>query len=60
MTPRAVHYYSHGANGTFKILSPMVLGHESCGIITALGPNIPKTVNLKVRTPFLAAHTLCS
>ncbi|GFZ47788.1 Probable D-xylulose reductase A [Saitozyma sp. JCM 24511] len=43
-----LHYYSHGANGTFKILSPMVLGHESCGIVTALGPNLPKTVNLKV------------
>jgi hypothetical protein len=48
LTHRAVHYYSHGANGTFKILSPMVLGHESCGIVTALGPNLPKTVNLKV------------
>lgn len=53
LTPRAVHYYSHGANGTFKILSPMVLGHESCGIVTALGPNLPKTVNLKVGELFV-------
>ncbi|ORY30364.1 putative xylitol dehydrogenase [Naematelia encephala] len=43
-----LHYYSHGANGTFKILSPMVLGHESCGIVTALGPNLPPTCTLKV------------
>lgn len=31
-----LHYYAHGANGSFKIQAPMVLGHESCGIITAL------------------------
>ncbi|WOO80863.1 Sorbitol dehydrogenase [Vanrija pseudolonga] len=31
-----LHYYVAGANGTFKIQAPMVLGHESCGIITAL------------------------
>ena len=43
-----MHYYSHGANGSFKIIDPLVLGHESCGIITALGPNIPSTVDLKV------------
>ncbi len=43
-----VHYYSHGANGIFKILSPMVLGHEAGGVITALGPDLPPTCNLKV------------
>jgi len=26
----------------------MVLGHESCGIITALGPDLPPTCTLKV------------
>lgn len=36
LTPTQVHYYVAGANGTFKIQAPMVLGHESCGIITAL------------------------
>lgn len=43
-----VHYYMHGANGIFKIQAPMVLGHESCGIITALGPNQPASSSLKV------------
>lgn len=47
LTP-AVHYYSHGANGIFKIREPLVLGHESCGIITAVGPNQPSSSNLKV------------
>ena len=43
-----VHYYNHGANGIFKIQAPMVLGHESCGIITALGPDLPPTCSLKI------------
>lgn len=46
LTP--VHYYSHGANGTFKIQAPMVLGHESCGIITALPSTLPKGCTLQV------------
>lgn len=33
-----VHYYTHGANGDFKIIDPLVLGHEAGGIITAVGP----------------------
>jgi len=33
-----VHYYMHGANGDFKIIDPLVLGHEAGGVITALGP----------------------
>jgi len=43
-----VHYYSHGANGIFKIQAPMVLGHESCGIVAALGPDLPAACHLKV------------
>ena len=43
-----MHYYSHGANGTFKIQAPMVLGHESCGIITALPATLPAGCNLQV------------
>ncbi|KAK4687789.1 L-iditol 2-dehydrogenase, partial [Tremellales sp. Uapishka_1] len=42
------HYYTHGANGIFKIQAPMVLGHESCGIITAVGANQPPSSTLKV------------
>lgn len=33
-----VHYYLHGANGDFKIIDPLVLGHEAGGIVTAVGP----------------------
>jgi L-iditol 2-dehydrogenase len=43
-----VHYYSHGANGAFKIRAPMVLGHESCGVITALPADHPASSPLKV------------
>lgn len=43
-----MHYYSHGANGIFKIQSPMVLGHESSGIITALPSTLPAGCTLKV------------
>lgn len=43
-----VHYYSHGANGIFKIQAPMVLGHEASGIITALPSVLPPGSTLKV------------
>ncbi|KIK55034.1 hypothetical protein GYMLUDRAFT_176298 [Collybiopsis luxurians FD-317 M1] len=35
-----LHYYIAGRNGDFAIRSPLVLGHESSGIITALGPGV--------------------
>lgn len=41
-----LHYYAHGANGSFKIQAPMVLGHESCGIITALPDNADTTLKV--------------
>ncbi|XAO21361.1 hypothetical protein I312_100110 [Cryptococcus bacillisporus CA1280] len=43
-----LHYYLHGANGTFKIRDPLVLGHESCGIVTAVGSNVNTGFNLKM------------
>ena len=43
-----VHYYSHGANGIFKIQSPMVLGHEASGINTSLPSVLPPGSTLKV------------
>lgn len=43
-----VHYYTHGRNGDFALRSPLVLGHESGGIITAIGSNVPAHLNLKV------------
>ncbi|KAL9088010.1 MAG: hypothetical protein Q9165_006351 [Trypethelium subeluteriae] len=35
-----VHYWTHGSIGAFIVRSPMVLGHESSGIITAIGPSV--------------------
>lgn len=32
-----VHYWTHGAIGSFVVKAPMVLGHESAGIVTAVG-----------------------
>lgn len=40
-----VHYYTHGAIGSFVVREPMVLGHEAAGTVTAVGPNVK---NLKV------------
>ncbi|KAG8993379.1 hypothetical protein FRB95_006377 [Tulasnella sp. JGI-2019a] len=34
-----LHYYTHGRNGDFVLRSPLILGHEASGIITALGPS---------------------
>jgi D-xylulose reductase len=32
-----VHYWTHGAIGSFVVKDPMVLGHESAGIVHAIG-----------------------
>ncbi|EEA25446.1 hypothetical protein TMatcc_006328 [Talaromyces marneffei ATCC 18224] len=40
-----LHYYMHGRNGDFVVQCPMALGHESSGIVTAVGP---ETKTLKV------------
>ncbi|KAL2863753.1 NAD(P)-dependent alcohol dehydrogenase [Aspergillus lucknowensis] len=40
-----LHYYNHGRNGDFVVREPMCLGHESSGVVTAVGPN---TQSLKV------------
>jgi len=40
-----VHYYTHGAIGSFVVREPMVLGHEAAGVVTAVGANVN---NLKV------------
>ncbi|KAL3472009.1 chaperonin 10-like protein [Aspergillus californicus] len=34
-----LHYYNHGRNGDFVVREPMCLGHESSGVVTAVGPN---------------------
>ncbi|ORZ16577.1 sorbitol dehydrogenase-2 [Absidia repens] len=40
-----VHYWLKGGVGSFIVKKPMVLGHESAGIIAAVGPGV---TNLKV------------
>ncbi|RTL95196.1 NAD(P)-dependent alcohol dehydrogenase [Ancylobacter aquaticus] len=35
-----VHYYTHGAIGSFIVREPMVLGHEAAGVVTAVGANV--------------------
>lgn len=35
-----VHYYEHGRIGDFVLEVPMVIGHESAGVITAVGADI--------------------
>lgn len=31
-----LHYYNHGRNGNFVLKSPLVLGHEAAGVVTAV------------------------
>ena len=35
-----VHYWTHGAIGDFIVKAPMILGHESAGIVSKLGPGV--------------------
>nr|POE65880.1 sorbitol dehydrogenase [Quercus suber] len=35
-----LHYYSHFRNGDILVQEPLSLGHESAGIITAVGSNV--------------------
>jgi L-iditol 2-dehydrogenase len=37
-----VHYYKHGRIGDFVVKAPLVLGHESSGVIVALGRSVQK------------------
>ena len=39
-----VHYYVHGRNGDFALQAPLVLGHESAGIVTAVGSDVKNLV----------------
>ncbi|BEI86581.1 hypothetical protein CcaverHIS002_0608680 [Cutaneotrichosporon cavernicola] len=55
-----LHYYLHGANGTFKIRDPLVLGHESCGIVTAVGPNTNLSVGDRVALEVGISCRTCS
>jgi L-iditol 2-dehydrogenase len=44
-----VHYYRHGRIGDFVVEKPMVLGHESAGVIVGVGPGVdPARVGQRV------------
>jgi len=44
-----VHYYEHGRIGDFVVESPMVLGHESSGVILSVGDEVaPERVGERV------------
>jgi L-iditol 2-dehydrogenase len=35
-----IHYFEHGRIGSFVVESPLILGHESSGIVDAVGPGV--------------------
>ncbi len=35
-----VHYYEHGRIGPYEVVSPMIVGHESAGVITEVGEGV--------------------
>ncbi|KAF4314080.1 putative sorbitol xylitol [Botryosphaeria dothidea] len=35
-----VHYWQHGKVGPYEVTAPIVLGHESSGVIVAAGPDV--------------------
>lgn len=35
-----LHYYNHGRNGDIVMQEPMSLGHESAGVVTAIGSSV--------------------
>ena len=37
-----VHYFEHGRIGDFVVEAPMVLGHESSGVIVSVGEGVPR------------------
>jgi L-iditol 2-dehydrogenase len=37
-----VHYYEHGRIGDFVVRSPLVLGHETSGVIVETGSDVPR------------------
>jgi len=38
-----VHYYEHGKIGSYVVRQPLILGHESAGIIVAVGEGVKTT-----------------
>ncbi|KAH9478414.1 Sorbitol dehydrogenase [Psilocybe cubensis] len=44
-----LHYYIHARNGDFAVRAPLVLGHESAGIVVDLPPGAPDTLKIGQR-----------
>lgn len=38
-----VHYYRHGRIGDFVVRSPLILGHESSGVVVDVGTSVTRT-----------------
>ena len=38
-----VHYYEHGRIGSYIVLQPLILGHESAGVIVDVGEGVSKS-----------------
>ncbi len=38
-----VHYYEHGRIGSYVVRQPLILGHESAGVIMAVGEGVSKS-----------------
>lgn len=49
-----VHYLVNGRIGDFVVREPMIIGHESAGVVAKLGKNVK---NLKVR---LVLFSICT
>ena len=37
-----VHYYDHGRIGDYIVVDPMIVGHESAGLIVDVGSNVDR------------------
>lgn len=46
-----VHYWTNGAIGDFIVKAPMLLGHESSGIVSKLGEGVTDLKVGKTRVP---------
>jgi len=38
-----VHYYEHGRIGTYVVRQPLILGHESAGVIVGVGTAVDRS-----------------
>lgn len=54
-----VHYWTHGAIGDFIVRKPMILGHESSGVVSAVGEGVTHLkVGQEMKTLYLH-HLIC-